>query len=205
MPRRQCGTDIPRHCDDGLQHYALQRDIELVVVDAARRLATAIVCRAVRCANRLRACSVSMRLSVNGAQSADAFDTGAVAADGCARAASECDGAIMRHRQSMPPRTWCKQNARVHAVAGIGNPERFFATLRALGCDPIEHAFPDHHAFRAEDLAFDDALPIVMTEKDAMKCAAFASDRHWYLQVRAQLPDSLATLILGKLNAPRKT
>ena len=84
----------------------------------------------------------------------------------------------------------------VHAVAGIGNPARFFATLRELGLEPLEHPFADHHAYRAADLAFDDALPIVMTEKDAVKCAAFATDRMWCLRVNVQFePDDAARLL----------
>jgi tetraacyldisaccharide 4'-kinase len=73
----------------------------------------------------------------------------------------------------------------VHAVAGIGNPERFFATLRAAGLRVAEHAFPDHHVFRATDLKFDDALPVLMTEKDAVKCRSFAPLQCWYLPVDA--------------------
>jgi tetraacyldisaccharide 4'-kinase len=72
-------------------------------------------------------------------------------------------------------------------VAGIGNPARFFALLRELGAVPTEHAFSDHHAFTARDLAFGADQPIVMTEKDAVKCAALAGPRTWYLPVAAEL------------------
>jgi tetraacyldisaccharide 4'-kinase len=73
----------------------------------------------------------------------------------------------------------------VHALAGIGNPGRFFAQLRGAGLDPIEHPLPDHHVFTAADLAFDDELPVLMTEKDAVKCQAFADHRHCYVPVEA--------------------
>ena len=76
----------------------------------------------------------------------------------------------------------------MHAVAGIGNPDRFFSHLKRLGLDIIEHPFADHHQFRAEDILFDDDLPVLMTEKDAVKCKRFATSRHWYLSVDAQ-PD----------------
>lgn len=180
-------------CDDGLQHYALQRDIEIVVVDAARRFGNGhcLPCGPLRePISRLHNIDAVV---VNGAHQTDETKREYMLM------LQPSAMVQLLSAQSIPPRTWCKQNARVHAIAGIGNPSRFFATLRALGCDPIEHVFPDHHEFHADDLAFDDALPIVMTEKDAVKCAAFSSERHWYLQVRAQLPDSLSTAILGKL------
>jgi tetraacyldisaccharide 4'-kinase len=77
---------------------------------------------------------------------------------------------------------------RVHAVAGIGNPDRFFAQLRAAGVQVIEHPFADHFAFAGKDLDFADDLPVLMTAKDAIKCGAFARARHWYVPVHAQLP-----------------
>lgn len=190
-------------CDDGLQHYALERDIEIAVVDAARRFGNGhcLPCGPLRePVARLRSVDA---IILNGAQSSAPLSLSNLQPS-VALQLQPSAMVQLSSAQSIPPRTWCKQNARVHAVAGIGNPERFFATLRALGCDIIEHAFADHHDFRADDLAFDDALPIVMTEKDAMKCAAFASDRHWYLQVRGQLPDSLTTVILGKLSMVRR-
>ena len=57
----------------------------------------------------------------------------------------------------------------VHAVAGISHPGRFFSTLESLGLAVIPHEFPDHHAFTIEDVKFDDNIPVVMTEKDAVK------------------------------------
>src|SRR3546814_20304870 len=76
---------------------------------------------------------------------------------------------------------------RIHAVAGIGDPSRFFASLIAGGLEIQPHPFADHHAYRAEDFLFGDDAPIVMTEKDAVKCAAFADTRMWALPVAAQL------------------
>jgi tetraacyldisaccharide 4'-kinase len=88
------------------------------------------------------------------------------------------------------------QGARVHAVAATGNPERFFDLLRKLGCQPVGHAFADHHAFRPADLAFAEPLPIVMTEKDAVKCRAFATDRMQYIKVSARFADADAARLL---------
>ncbi|MOA17416.1 Tetraacyldisaccharide 4'-kinase [compost metagenome] len=71
----------------------------------------------------------------------------------------------------------------MHAVAGIGNPQRFFTTLEALHWRPVPHAFADHASYSREDLRFSPALPLLMTEKDAVKCRAFAADDWWYLAV----------------------
>ena len=179
-------------CDDGLQHYALQRDVEIAVIDHARGFGNEH-CLPVgplrEPKNRLQRVDVILR---NGGDDDTAFQ---ITPDAFVQ---------IKDGQSIPPRTWCKQNPRVHAVAGIGNPQRFFATLRALGCSVIEHALPDHHAFSADDLQFDDNLPIVMTEKDAVKCVAFVNERCWFLQVRATLPESLSATIIGKLRLTRR-
>jgi tetraacyldisaccharide 4'-kinase len=77
---------------------------------------------------------------------------------------------------------------KVHAVAGTGNPRRFFTLLEQCGLDVIPHAFPDHHQYRREDMRFDDELPVLMTEKDAVKYARFATGRHWLVRI-AVIPD----------------
>jgi tetraacyldisaccharide 4'-kinase len=77
----------------------------------------------------------------------------------------------------------------LHAVAGIGNPGRFFRELRSRGLEVIEHAFPDHHPFSPADLEFADELPVLMTEKDAVKCRSFANARLWYVPVDAVFSD----------------
>ena len=89
--------------------------------------------------------------------------------------------------------------AGVHAVAGIGNPERFFAHLRSLGIAATPHAFADHHRYARSDLALPDARAILMTEKDAVKCEAFADERCWYLPVRAHVDPELASRVVEAL------
>jgi tetraacyldisaccharide 4'-kinase len=88
----------------------------------------------------------------------------------------------------------------VHVVAGIGNPWRFFADLRGRGLDIVEHPFPDHHPFAPADLDFGDAQPVLMTEKDAVKCRAFADARPlanaWYVPVAARFSDAHAAGLL---------
>ncbi len=91
------------------------------------------------------------------------------------------------------------RGVRVHAVAATGNPARFFDLLRRLGCQPVEHVFADHHAFQPADLAFAEPLSIVMTEKDAVKCRAFATERMQYLRVSASLADADAARLLQRV------
>ena len=81
----------------------------------------------------------------------------------------------------------------VHAVAGIGNPARFFSMLSQQGIQLVMHPFPDHHPFTARDLEFGDELPVLMTEKDAVKCRSFGGTRHWVVPVEAGIdPDGVA-------------
>ena len=93
----------------------------------------------------------------------------------------------------------------VHAVAAIGNPQRFFDMLREAGLTIYEHPMPDHHPFRPGDLNFGDALPILMTEKDAVKCAAFADERCWFVPVTAEFAEhetrGLIDLVLARVQA----
>jgi tetraacyldisaccharide 4'-kinase len=88
---------------------------------------------------------------------------------------------------------------RVHAIAGIADPERFFATLRGLGIAVVPHAFPDHHAYQAEDLDFGSQLPVLMTEKDAVKCAGFAGAQWYSVPVQARMPEAFWTALLERL------
>jgi tetraacyldisaccharide 4'-kinase len=90
---------------------------------------------------------------------------------------------------------------RVHAVAGIGNPLRFFAHLQQLGLSFTAHAFPDHHPFVPADLEFGSADAVIMTEKDAIKCRRFARENHWMLAVDARIDPQLGQLILNRLKS----
>jgi tetraacyldisaccharide 4'-kinase len=88
----------------------------------------------------------------------------------------------------------------VHAVAGIGHPQRFFDLLARLGIDAVPHAFADHHPFVPSDLAFPGATAIVMTAKDAVKCMRFADPRLFALDIRAAIDPSLVTRVLARLD-----
>lgn len=184
-------------CDDGLQHYALQRDLELVLIDAARGLGNG------RClpAGPLR--EPSERL-----QSVDAVLLNGGEADNAQGYAMQLQPSTLVNVASgesvaldyFPP------GQAMHAVAGIGNPQRFFNTLAQLGWQPQAHPFADHATFTLADLQFADDLPVLMTEKDAVKCRSFAPDNVWYLQVEAHpssafvdwLDERLAQLLSGQ-------
>jgi tetraacyldisaccharide 4'-kinase len=85
----------------------------------------------------------------------------------------------------------------LHAVAGIGNPRRFFGHLRGLGLAVSEHPFPDHHAYRVDELEFPGQ--VLMTEKDGVKCQRFAKDNFWTLAVKAEVDEGLARLVADKI------
>jgi len=162
--------------DDGLQHYALARDIEIVVIDGQRRFGNGLCLPA----GPLREPHTRLQeidfIVSNGIAAVGEYTMEYVATELC-----EIGGA--NERISVD----AFDHKTVHAVAGIGNPARFFTTLRELGFSVIEHAFADHHAFKATDLSFDDDLAIIMTEKDAVKCAGLALKNAWYLPVTAKL------------------
>ncbi len=88
----------------------------------------------------------------------------------------------------------------VHAIAGIGNPQRFFDMIASLGIAATNHAFPDHHVYTAGDLSFPGAFAILMTQKDAVKCASFADERFWCLPLRAVIDPALVTLVEEKIH-----
>ncbi|MBP8202821.1 MAG: tetraacyldisaccharide 4'-kinase [Pseudomonas sp.] len=163
--------------DDGLQHYRLDRDLELVLIDAVRGLG-----------NRHCLPAGPLREPVERLQGVDAL-----LYNGALNDPQEGYGFTLRPRTLINLRSG-EQHAlshfppgqALHAVAGIGNPQRFFMTLEGLHWQPVAHAFADHAPYSAELLNFSPALPLVMTEKDAVKCRAFAADNWWYLAVDAQ-------------------
>ncbi|MGI0116574.1 tetraacyldisaccharide 4'-kinase [Zooshikella sp. RANM57] len=178
--------------DDGLQHYRLPRDIEVVVIDGQRGMG-----------NGYCLPMGPLREPVERLHSVDFVI---------------CNGAYLPEKklpvvacemQLHPVRIYNLktgevsnisqwQGKTVEAVAGIGNPHRFFNTLAGLGIKPKAHVFADHYQYQVEDLIFDSDHPIIMTTKDAVKCHAFASERFWCLAVEAELPEVFWTSLLAK-------
>ena len=177
--------------DDGLQHYALRRDVEIAVLDAVRGTGNNWLLPAGPLRERAQRLGEVSLLVHNGPAAAPR--PGALTmrlVPGALRPLAGVGGG---------PELAELAGRRVHAVAGIGAPQRFFATLRAAGLEPIAHAFPDHHAFRASDLEFGDELPVLMTEKDAVKCQAYARAGRWYLPVEASFDAAEAHALLGRI------
>ncbi len=163
--------------DDGLQHYRLARDLEIAVIDGARRFGNGRCLPAGPLREPLsRLSTVDARITLGAPQAGEwgmALTTRTFHRLDAPEITAEAD------RFGSQP---------VHAVAGIGNPARFFEHLRSLGLQVIEHPFPDHHRFRAEELQFRDGGEILMTQKDAVKCERLAGVTGWVLAVTAQ-PD----------------
>lgn len=180
--------------DDGLQHYRLQRELEICVVDGRRGLGNG----ALLPAGPLR--EAASRLD----------EVNLVVANGGGFRAPRTPTLDMRLvtdsvvalRSAKPIDLGRFVGRRVHAVAGIGHPSRFFDMLTARGIEVISHPFPDHHAYTAGDVSFDDELPVLMTEKDAVKCRAFAGLQHHAVPVSASIDavgESLVQQSLSRL------
>ncbi len=174
--------------DDGLQHYRLRRDLEIAVVDGFRRLGNA----ACLPAGPLREPPSRLR------------EVDFVVGNGAARGGEYLmslrgETAVNLGDPGISSTLAGFRGGTVHAVAGIGDPGRFFEHLRHARLRLIEHPFPDHHVFRPEDLHFREDLPVLMTEKDAVKCRTFATDGCWYVPVGAQLDPEFEEQVLKRL------
>jgi tetraacyldisaccharide 4'-kinase len=189
--------------DDGLQHYALGRDVELAVIDAARGLG-----------NRLLLPAGPLREPPSRLAAVDAIVW---------LASADTVPAMRRDRHefamTQQPLPWRNlvdpalafdaavlADAATVAIAGIADPARFFAAVRAQGFRGVTRAFPDHHAYTRDELAFRDAPAILMTEKDAVKCRAFADARMWMMPIHARVDPALVDFIMERIDgseAPR--
>jgi tetraacyldisaccharide 4'-kinase len=186
--------------DDGLQHLHLARDCEIVVIDGMRGFGNGRLLPA----GPLREPAVQLwqadAVVVNGVREHPSLAQALPPQGTLAMRLIPLDAERLDARASARPLE-AFRGLRVHAVAGIGNPQRFFAVLREHGMEVIEHAFADHHAFVPADLGFADQLPVLMTEKDAVKCTAFADARLWYVPVSAELSAADAEELLGRVLA----
>ena len=176
--------------DDGLQHYRLARDLEICVLDGARGLGNGALMPAGPLRELPRRLQEVDLIVVNGESGSDWGET--------ALSMRLVSSSVLSLASGMARPLEAYAGKAVHAVAGIGNPGRFFAALRRRGVLPVEHAFPDHHDYRLADLQFGDELPVLMTEKDAVKCARFAQPHHGFIPVDAEI-DAVQTARVRKL------
>lgn len=192
----EAGCDVVV-CDDGLQHYRLGRDIEIEVIDGRRRYGNARLlpagplreapARAERCDFRV------LNLGIDDGQAGFGEWPMQLQPHGVRPLAGG---------RPLPLSAFAGH--RVHAVAGIGDPERFFSMLRGLGIGVVPHGFPDHHAYRREDFRFGNDLPVLMTEKDAVKCAGFDDPRLHVVPIQARLPEAFWVALLDRLGHARE-
>jgi tetraacyldisaccharide 4'-kinase len=176
-------------CDDGLQHYRLARDFEIEIVHGRGH------------GNGLLLPAGPLREHASRRVDAKVDNLGP---DGTLREGAFAmklvpDGVypLGHPAERIDPASLKK--LRLHAVAGIGDPQRFFDTLASLGLTTVNHAFPDHHAYTEEDLVFDACDAILMTEKDAVKCVRFPRSDIYALRVTAEVDPSLIEAILTRL------
>jgi tetraacyldisaccharide 4'-kinase len=184
--------------DDGLQHYPLERDVEICLIDGERGLGNGWLLPAGPLRESPARIAGVDAIVINGSARHPSI---AHLPGGAARFAMALEGREFRNLLN-PGKTAGAElfrGKRVHAVAGIGNPQRFFSHLQALGLDFTAHPFPDHHPFAATDLAYPDSDAVVMTEKDAVKCKPFAAESHWELAVDAVPDPGLGELVLKKI------
>ena len=175
--------------DDGLQHYPLARDVEIAVLDGRRRHGNGWCLPA-----------GPLREPVSRLESVDFVVTKGHAREGEYR--MELTGRTLRlaSDDSVTIEPAELASGPVHAVTGIGNPASFFGRLQDLGLRIIPRVFPDHHPFSAGDIEFPDGRPVVMTEKDAIKCRDFAGGGHWYLPVDAEVDPALEPELIARLS-----
>jgi tetraacyldisaccharide 4'-kinase len=191
------GVDVVL-ADDGLQHLRLRRDCEILVVDGTRGFGNGCVLPAGPLREGRSRARAADAVVVNGG--ADGEPPRGVSTE-LAAAALRMRLVAGKARQvgvaGEPQAVEAFRGRRVHAVAGIGNPSRFFADLRARGLEVIEHPFPDHHAFSPKDLDFGDGSAVLMTEKDAVKCQALTGSGLWYVPVEATFSEADSRRLLG--------
>ena len=175
--------------DDGLQHYNMKRDIEIAVIDGKRRFG-----------NKLTFPAGPLRESIKRLNTVDFVvnNSGPSEENEFLMNISPSEFVHLKSGKTYGIEDW-PMHKQIHAVAGLGNPSRFFDLLEKLGFEIIRHPFPDHHNFDSSDLYYLDHLPIVMTEKDASKCKEFDNNKIWYLKIEADVNNKFMDQLENKL------
>jgi tetraacyldisaccharide 4'-kinase len=165
--------------DDGLQHYALARDCEIVLIDGDRQFGNGRLLPAGPLREMPERLKSADAIIVNGGPAI--MGNHAILASALRIQLLATNAIALRYGTRKPLGEFSGRS--VHALAGIGHPQRFFRMLQALGINVVPHALPDHARLQLEDISFADDLPVLMTEKDAVKCAEIAGPHHWYVPV----------------------
>lgn len=185
--------------DDGLQHYAMRRDLEIAMLDGRRGLGNGLCLPAGPLRESPARLAWVDRIVFAGepepALAAERERAGQ--SYGCLRLRPTAWVHLSSGRSVAPDQL--PVAGQLHAVAGIGHPARFFETVEALGYTPECHAFADHHRYVPQDLAFGADATVVMTEKDAVKCADVAPDDSWYLRIEPELDEESAEFLVSSI------
>jgi tetraacyldisaccharide 4'-kinase len=176
-------------CDDGMQHYALQRDIEICLLDNARLVGNGHLLPVGPLREPISRLKTVDFVWQNGGGQVDSFQLQPSAF------------VNLKTGQRIPPVDFCAGN--LLAIAGIGNPQRFFNTLQGMGFTAECVDKPDHYMYTSQDFVVFQDRTVVMTEKDAVKCRAFATPNMWYLEVQAVIAQNLLADFLTRLNGVR--
>ncbi len=176
--------------DDGLQHYAMGRDVEIAVIDGARRLGNGLAFPAGPLREPKSRLSEVDFIVNNG---------GPTEGDEILMTLSPAKFIHLNSGKEYSVDKWPMHN-QVHAIAGVGNPNRFFDLLLRLGFEFDKNPFPDHHKYNKRDLYYLDHLPILMTEKDAAKCKHFKNSKIWYLSIESKIESQFVDRLEEKLN-----
>lgn len=189
-------------CDDGLQHYRLCRNLEIAIIDGDRYFG-----------NGFSLPTGPLREPLSRLNKVDFIMVNQHAAQALSDKPNPINDLpllpmhlkminfvpVHHPEQAVDLSTFA--NKKVHAIAGIGNPQRFFAMLNSLNIDFIPHIFPDHYIYQAQDLDFNDKLDILMTEKDAIKCQTLLlNKRLWYLRIQTEVSDDFKKTLLHRLS-----
>lgn len=180
--------------DDGLQHYRLARAVEIAVVDGTRGFGNGRLLPAGPLREPVASLNAVDAIVVHQPEAAQ-LNLPAMPPVYSMRLEGACFVNLADPTRSVSATDFAGQE--IHAIAGIGYPQRFFDRIAALGIQAQYHAFPDHHAYRSADLAY--SGQILMTSKDAVKCSAFGTQNMWVLPVQASIQPDLIGLVLTKL------
>ncbi len=190
--------------DDGLQHYRLQRDVEIVVLDAVRQLGNGRLLPAGPLREpRSRMANVDLQvITQRSARTLEPYVVNSVPVIAATQRLHSAVNLVTEEQRALTS----FQGRAIHAIAAIGHPEGFFQALRQHGLEVREHAYPDHAKLTAEEISFSDDRAVLMTEKDAVKCSAFVDDRHWAVPLDIELSHAERTavhdLMLSVLEPP---
>ena len=175
--------------DDGLQHYAIERDVEIAIVDGERRYGNSYLLPA-----------GPLREPVERLKSVDLVVCNGLASSGEHPLRVEGKVAVNVLDEALTKPLEEFKGQAVHAVAGLGNPSRFFSHLKKFGIAFEPHIYPDHHEYQLADISFDDDKLVMMTEKDAVKCTGIASKNCWYVPIRAQMTKKFGLAVLSLIH-----